>query len=57
MKPVDLSRLGSRTDHLSIAPGAVSKLPRILSFARLAGKRSHEGETTTGHEMQGSFLL
>jgi len=43
MKPVGLSRLVSRTDHFSIAPGAANKLPRILSFARIAGKGSHEG--------------
>jgi hypothetical protein len=43
MKPVGRSRLIFRKDHFSIAPGAANKSPRILSFARIAGKGSHEG--------------
>jgi hypothetical protein len=43
MKPVGRSRLVFAKDHFSIAPGAANKSPRILSFARIAGKGSHEG--------------
>jgi hypothetical protein len=48
MKPVGLSQLVSRTDHFSIAPGAASKSPLILSFVRIAGRGSHEGQTHRG---------
>jgi hypothetical protein len=47
-KPVARCWLGSRTDDFSNAPGAVSKPHRILGFARIVGKGSHEGQTHQG---------